>query len=641
MKSWICIALMLGGIAINAQDFECDGAAYIVVYGQSLGRSVLYKVIQQSDTKFVYEATELSETRRLTGLAYNVLDKHLYALDADTYELIRIYSDGTLEALRVPENIDSTLLFNAGTISPDGAGIFFFAYDQEREEDIRFYTLNLSRENFYIGYLGVTGENPVSIHDFATDPTTGLMYGYDNKQNTLVQIGIGGEVASLSYPNTGVSNISGVFFNRKGDFFAYSAQRGMYALNKQNGEMQFLGKGPEGTHGDACSCPYSYQFEKDISPRNILPCEEFEVTYTYINHLGIGQTWLTLRDTFPEGFEIVSIDSDILSSINIVDTSPNILALENIIYLMDKNEIKVTVRASDDFQEDFESRAVQWDFPIAFDEVQYSDDPATMLSPDPTAARIIQQDEVGFDNMLSANCTGDAITISAPIRDGSYSWSTGDTTQSIAVSEPGWYSLRAVSECVIYSDSVFIDEFPGQKIVSISGLSQITLGQTIELKASLDRGNPSHYLWYIGDEVIECVDCSSIEISPASDITIELEVEDDEGCLTLASHDIFVEEVRYFTTPNAFSPNGDGINDRFYLSSSLNGKASLHIYNRWGAAVYENPNFLLNDENNGWDGKFRDEYLSSGVYIWLAEIEYFDGFTEKKSGTITIFSNRL
>ena len=76
--------------------------------------------------------------------------------------------------------------------------------------------------------------------------------------------------------------------------------------------------------------------------------------------------------------------------------------------------------------------------------------------------------------------------------------------------------------------------------------------------------------------------------------------------------------------PNVFTPNFDGINDKFRALPAADNCEnitfySMKIFNRWGDFVFES-----NDINNEWDGTFRGENASIGVYVYI--IEYFNGF---------------
>lgn len=64
--------------------------------------------------------------------------------------------------------------------------------------------------------------------------------------------------------------------------------------------------------------------------------------------------------------------------------------------------------------------------------------------------------------------------------------------------------------------------------------------------------------------------------------------------------------------PNAFTPNGDGINDVFKPNLEFSYDYSIMIYSRSGVKVYES-----NDYNKGWDGKFNNEEQPEGAYFYV------------------------
>ena len=86
--------------------------------------------------------------------------------------------------------------------------------------------------------------------------------------------------------------------------------------------------------------------------------------------------------------------------------------------------------------------------------------------------------------------------------------------------------------------------------------------------------------------------------------------------------------------PNAFSPNGDGINDYYQAkgTQSGNGPQSIvsfegHIYNRWGQELYSWTD--CNNYQAGWDGTFNGNPVKQGVYFLLAKAKGADGIVYK------------
>ena len=91
--------------------------------------------------------------------------------------------------------------------------------------------------------------------------------------------------------------------------------------------------------------------------------------------------------------------------------------------------------------------------------------------------------------------------------------------------------------------------------------------------------------------------------------------------------------------PNAFSPNNDGLNDKFnpimYFMKEgeleeING-FSLTIFNRWGEKIFE-----TNDPRSGWDGVYKGNLCQPGAYVYSVKATGLDNFKLFKDGTITI-----
>ncbi len=76
--------------------------------------------------------------------------------------------------------------------------------------------------------------------------------------------------------------------------------------------------------------------------------------------------------------------------------------------------------------------------------------------------------------------------------------------------------------------------------------------------------------------------------------------------------------------PNAFSPNGDGINDIYKAKDGYQSIIEFHayIFNRWGQKLYE-----WTDPSGGWDGKYKGKDVAQGVYYVLVNAKGADGRT--------------
>ena len=108
--------------------------------------------------------------------------------------------------------------------------------------------------------------------------------------------------------------------------------------------------------------------------------------------------------------------------------------------------------------------------------------------------------------------------------------------------------------------------------------------------------------------------------------------------LTATSVD-FTECAQIFI-PNVFSPNDDGINDIFSIfvdeNSGIESIISMKVFNRWGALIFEQNNFIPDNGNTGWTGDFKESPLNPGVFVYMINIAFEDGSTLLKSGDVTL-----
>lgn len=81
--------------------------------------------------------------------------------------------------------------------------------------------------------------------------------------------------------------------------------------------------------------------------------------------------------------------------------------------------------------------------------------------------------------------------------------------------------------------------------------------------------------------------------------------------------------------PNAFSVNGDGLNDDFRVTIGSIKSIEISVFNRWGELLYRS-----NDPNEGWDGTYKNENCQMDVYMYLVKFTGFDDKLYTQSGTL-------
>jgi gliding motility-associated-like protein len=94
------------------------------------------------------------------------------------------------------------------------------------------------------------------------------------------------------------------------------------------------------------------------------------------------------------------------------------------------------------------------------------------------------------------------------------------------------------------------------------------------------------------------------------------------GCISRSQIKINVDNELKLYFPNIFSPNGDGVNDKLIIGKNkipadIN---RISIFDRYGNMVYNQKNVLFNDDSDGWDGRFNNDYVVAGVYVMIIEL---------------------
>jgi len=229
--------------------------------------------------------------------------------------------------------------------------------------------------------------------------------------------------------------------------------------------------------------------------------------------------------------------------------------------------------------------------------------------------------ELGFTSLIT-DCPDDTITL-RPITTGyNFLWSTGDSTQSILVTQPGIYNVEAWNNiaCPAYASANVTAA--GAPVISLGGDTSICGNATVLLSLHVPK---AHYLWQ--DNSVD----SFYQVTVSG--TYSVTVSNNCGVTTAQKTINIYPNDCSLLIPSAFSPNGDGKNDVFRALSYCPVKQfSLKVYNRWGQLIFETT-----DIGSGWDGIYNGIAQPLGVYVYYAT--YFNFCTralESKSGNLTL-----
>ncbi len=161
--------------------------------------------------------------------------------------------------------------------------------------------------------------------------------------------------------------------------------------------------------------------------------------------------------------------------------------------------------------------------------------------------------------------------------------------------------------------------------------TQIYIGQYIRLSTPEGGYN---YQWQ-PDASLDSPSIASPLARPLENTTYTVTV-DSNNCTSTSAITIKVTDKFDIFVPDAFTPNGDGINDRLIIRGVGIAKViKFQIYNRWGRPVYTAQS-VSKAMQKGWDGRHNGTPVSAGNYTYHLIVEDFDGNRTTKSGAISI-----
>lgn len=211
--------------------------------------------------------------------------------------------------------------------------------------------------------------------------------------------------------------------------------------------------------------------------------------------------------------------------------------------------------------------------------------------------------ELGNDTLL---CTGTSFVLKnkSPHTFDHYLWSTSATTPTIAVTQPGTYTLTVYDDCVqdTLRDTIHISLKPG---------IMADLGADVVICE-----NESHIL-----QAPQCDSCTFLWSTGSVTDTIEIHGEgtywltlfNNNGCVSQDTVEAMMDKCECsIFLPSAFTPNSDGRNEIFAPVYYCDLKEyTLQVYSRWGDLIFESTK-----PDAGWDGRIKDELAIQGIYLY-------------------------
>jgi gliding motility-associated-like protein len=385
----------------------------------------------------------------------------------------------------------------------------------------------------------------------------------------------------------------------------------------------------------SASCPFTVEVWHEFLPDTLFPCSELIFRFVIDNDSGEPRVGVALSDTLPAGFTALEMVRNPFGGQLSAALPTDRFVLENMTLPAGRDTLDLRVEVGDLPPGAYRSRARLYNLPVVMGPLRWSDDPATAATD--SSAVVLRGSQVDSTFFQRAVCPGGEIVLDARALGENLRWDDGSTDPVRRVSQPGDYRLTVLDGC--HPTDVWWEVAPGPAIaVSPSGPYFIHQGETVRLEpALLNAGDLLNLVWTDPEgQSLSCADCPDPLAGPLYDARYELRASN-EVCSDSAAIEVFVDRSRRIYAPNAFSPNGDGLHEWFYLQSPDFGVIrSLAVAGRWGEVIFHSRSSQLNVESTGWDGRRQGRELPSGVYVWWAEVEFIDGEREVFKGDVTV-----
>ncbi len=235
-------------------------------------------------------------------------------------------------------------------------------------------------------------------------------------------------------------------------------------------------------------------------------------------------------------------------------------------------------------------------------------------------------------------CKGDVAVIVSEVSGGKppyiYSWtSTAQDEDVITVSplQSTVYELSIIDQCgATESASTSIEVSFVEAIFTAIELDYY--GVEVQNHTQSDNAGDIVYRWDFGDGFTSSEFELSHMYTDLSDHFVTLTATTSMGCVDSTLHEIIAPKPIYI--PNSFSPNGDGINDLFFVSGNNLEEFEISIFDRWGKILFHSK-----DITEKWNGKGADNerfYTMNSVYSYIINIRPNAGERESIKGSVTV-----
>jgi gliding motility-associated-like protein len=230
-------------------------------------------------------------------------------------------------------------------------------------------------------------------------------------------------------------------------------------------------------------------------------------------------------------------------------------------------------------------------------------------------------------------CSGSSVTPTISSNATSFSWSPATGVSNTTILNPVFsptittqYTITGTLGACTVTRNFLVTVLQGVTVNAGPDVS-ILSGSSVQLQGSGTAGN---YLWTpaIG---LNATNVLNPTATPTITTTYTLRITTSQGCTN--KDDVVVTVIPYCIKPlNAFTPNGDGINDKWLVTNgSCTKNIRVTVFNRYGNKVYESE-----DYKNDWDGTYKGKPLPDATYYYTIRFVLITNDEVNLNGDVTI-----
>jgi len=255
----------------------------------------------------------------------------------------------------------------------------------------------------------------------------------------------------------------------------------------------------------------------------------------------------------------------------------------------------------------------------------YIDTLITINEPDSITINLSSDDEV---------CMSESVLLIASANGGeapyTYSWGNFQSSDSSQLINPiitNYYPVFAIDNlgCISSTDSILIEVLSSPTSLFTANPNITSLLNPDVVFTNASSNDVVNYYWQFFNSDSILIGMSSqidpIYIFPnseAGNYYAVLTVINSNNCSDVYNLPIIIENAAFnLFVPNAFTPDGDGINDYLYVQGEnlVTNNFNFIIFDKWGEKVFE-----TNDINKKWDGNYKNKPAQQDAYVWKIKI---------------------